>query len=76
LRQGAASSPGDWDLLAAMRGLKLPGAAHYRGPIDPALLDQILAERRFELGGRAWLRGFAEPAGTGAENGRGSGRTG
>ena len=35
LRQGAASSPGDRDLLAAMRGLKLPGAAHYSRPDRP-----------------------------------------
>jgi hypothetical protein len=69
LQQTAATSPGDRDLLAAIRGLKLPGAAGYLGPIDPALLGQALAERRFELGGLAWLRGFAERTDAGATQG-------
>jgi hypothetical protein len=73
LQQTAATSPGDRDLLAAIRGLKLPGAAAYLGPIDPAMLGRALAERGFELGGLAWLRGFAERTDAGATQGRGSG---
>ncbi|MGD9511148.1 MAG: hypothetical protein AB7I59_26275, partial [Geminicoccaceae bacterium] len=64
---------GDQDLLAAMRALKLPGAAPYRGPIDPDLLEHLLAERQFELGGRAWLQGMAEPEAAGTTAGRDTG---
>ena len=48
-------SPEEWDLIAAMRALKLPGAAPYRGPIDPGDLGRLLAERRFDGAGLAWL---------------------
>jgi hypothetical protein len=48
-------SPEEWDLIAAIRALKLPGAAPYRGPIDPGRLGQLLAERRFDGAGLAWL---------------------
>jgi hypothetical protein len=36
----------------------LPGGPPYRGPIDLPALDRALAQRRFDLGGMAWLRGF------------------
>lgn len=61
LQHGAAGSPGDQDLLAAIRARKLPGAAPYRGPIDPPLLDRVLAERGFDIAGLAWLQGFGRP---------------
>ena len=48
-------SPEEWDLIAAMRASKLPRVAPYRGPIDPGDLDQLLAERRFDGAGLAWL---------------------
>ena len=57
--------PEEWDLIAAIRALKLPGAAPYRGPIDPGQLDRLLAEHRFDDAGLAWLAGLrpahAEP---------------
>ena len=48
-------SPRKCDLVAAIRAAKLPGAAPYRGPIDPDRLDRLLAERRFDDAGLAWL---------------------
>lgn len=69
LQSGTVDSPGDMDLLAAIRARKLPGAAPYRGPIDPALLDRVLAEHRFDVAGLAWLQGFALPAPRGASDG-------
>ena len=50
--------PAEWDLIAAIRALKLPGAAPYRGKIDPGQLDRLLAEHRFDDAGLAWLAGL------------------
>ena len=58
--------PAEWDLIAAIRALKLPGAAPYRGPIDPGQLDRLLAEHRFDDAGLAWLAGL-QPAHAGPE---------
>ena len=58
LQRAEPASAADLDLLAAIRALKLPGAAPYHGPIDLELLDQVLAERRFDVAGLAWLAGF------------------
>ena len=52
-----------------IRARKLPGAAPYRGPIDPALLDRVLAEHRFDIAGLAWLPGFARSAPPGPRDG-------
>ena len=46
------------DLVAAIRALKLPGAAPYRGPIAPDLLAQALQGLGFDAAGLAWLAGF------------------
>jgi hypothetical protein len=48
-------SPEEWDLIAAIRASKLPGAPPYCGPIDPGDLGRLLAERRFDGAGLAWL---------------------
>ena len=58
--------PAEWDLIAAIRALKLPGAAPYRGGIDPGQLDRLLAEHRFDDAGLAWLTGL-QPAHAGPE---------
>ena len=58
--------PEEWDLIAAIRALKLPGAAPYRGGIDPGQLDRLLAEHRFDDAGLAWLAGL-RPAHAGPE---------
>ena len=59
------NNPAEWDLIAALRAAKLPGAAPYRGQIDPGQLDRLLAEHRFDDAGLAWLAGLrsahAEP---------------
>ncbi|MFZ1431688.1 MAG: hypothetical protein WAS21_33615, partial [Geminicoccaceae bacterium] len=47
------------DLAAAMLTLRLPGAAPYHGPIDLALLDQVLAPLRFDGPALAWLASLA-----------------
>ena len=54
----AGPGPGDleeWDLVVAIRAARLPGAAPYLGAIDPGDLDRLLAERRFDGAGLAWL---------------------
>ena len=56
--------PAEWDLIAAIRALKLPGAAPYRGPIDPGQLDRLLAEHRFDDAGLAWLASYPSSAAT------------
>ena len=48
----------DWDLVAAIRAVKLPGAAPYRGPIEPLLLVRALDGLGFDAAGMAWLAGF------------------
>ena len=48
----------EWDLVAAVRALKLPGGAPYRGPIDAALLAQALDGLGFDAAGLAWLAAF------------------
>ena len=58
--------PEEWDLIAAIRALELPGAAPYRGKIDPGQLDRLLAEHRFDDAGLAWLAGL-RPAHAGPE---------
>ncbi len=50
--------PEDWDLVAAIRALKQPGAPPYHGAIDSALLDQALDGLGFAFGGPAWLASF------------------
>ena len=57
----APKSPEEWDLIAAIRALKLPGAAPYRGPIDPGDLEPApgrapLRRRRPRLAGLAPAR--------------------
>ena len=52
----------DWDLVAAIRAAKLPGAAPYRGPIAPDLLAAALDGLGFDAAGMAWLAGL-RPAG-------------
>ena len=52
----------EWDLVAAIRATKLPGAAPYRGPIAPVLLAQALDGLGFDAAGLAWLAGFRPPA--------------
>ena len=47
-----------WDLVAAIRAVKLPGGAPYRGPIDAALLRQALDGLGFDAAGLAWLAAF------------------
>ena len=49
------TSPEEWDLVVAIRAARLPGAAPYLGTIDPGDLDRLLAERRFDGAGLAWL---------------------
>ena len=53
----------EWDLVAAIRAAKLPGAPPYRGPIEPALLAQALDGLGFDAAGMAWLAGFRPPSG-------------
>ena len=48
----------DWDLVAAIRAVKLPGAAPYHGPIAPDLLAQALNGLGFDAAGMAWLAGL------------------
>ena len=48
----------EWDLVAAIRAVKLPGGAPYRGPIDAALLAQALDGLGFDAAGLAWLAAF------------------
>ena len=60
--------PEEWDLIAAIRALKLPGAPPYRGAIDPGQLGQVLTEprlrcRRPRLAGRAAARAWRARAG-------------
>ncbi len=50
--------PEDWDLIAAIRALKQPGAPPYRGAIDPAQLEEALDGLGFAFGGLAWLANF------------------
>ena len=62
------SDPEEWDLVAAIRALKLPGAPPYRGAIDPGQLDQApgrapLRRRRPRLAGRAAARARRARAG-------------
>ena len=53
----------EWDLVAAIRAQKPPGAPPYRGPIEPVLLAQALDGLGFDAAGLAWLAGFgAAPA--------------
>ena len=54
----APKTPRNGTSIAAIRALKLPGAAPYRGPIDPGQLDRLLAEHRFDDAGLAWLAGL------------------
>ena len=51
-------SAADRDLMAAVRALKLPGAAPYHGPIAPDLLARALDGLGFDAAGLAWLAGF------------------
>ena len=56
--------PEDWDLIAAIRALKQPGAPPYRGDIDPAQLEEALDGLGFAFGGLAWLASLGQaPAG-------------
>ena len=48
----------EWDLVAAIRAAKLPGAAPYWGPIAPLLLVRALNGLGFDAAGMAWLAGF------------------
>ena len=48
----------DWDLVAAIRAAKLPGAPPYQGAIEPVLLGQALDGLGFDAAGMAWLAGF------------------
>ena len=73
LQRAEPASAADLDLLAAIRALKLPGASPYRGPIDPELLDRVLAERRFDVAGLAWLAGFGQFSAASAAGSRGPG---
>ena len=52
----------DWDLLAAIRAVKLPGAAPYRGPIPSDLLARALDGLGFDAAGLAWLAGLEATA--------------
>ena len=61
---GPRTAP-EWDLVAAMRALKLPGGAPYGGPIDPDLLEQALDGLGFDAAGLAWLAAFPPPAAAG-----------
>jgi hypothetical protein len=45
----------EWDLVAAIRAVKLPGSAPYHGPIDRKLLAQVLDGLGFDAAGLAWL---------------------
>ena len=54
-------SEADWDLVAAIRATKLPGAAPYPGPIDRELLAQALDRLGFDAAGLAWLASFRRP---------------
>jgi hypothetical protein len=58
----AETGVGYTEMEAAIRALQLPGAAPYRGPIDPGRLGQLLAERRFDSAGLAWLASLRPPA--------------
>ncbi len=58
--------PEDWDLVAAIRALKQPGAPPYRGAIDPAQLEEALDDLGFAFGGLAWLASL-RPAPAGPE---------
>ena len=56
LLDGAGAEDGaEWDLLAAIRAVKLPGTAHTDGPIDRKLLAQVLDGPGFDAAGLAWL---------------------
>ena len=52
----------DRDLVAAIRAVKLPGAAPYRGPIAPDLLLLALDGPGFDAAGLAWLAGLEAAA--------------
>ena len=68
------TSPEEWDLVVAIRAARLPGAAPYLGTIDPGDLDRLLAERRFDGAGLAWLAALrpahAEPGRVPTDPGR------
>ena len=50
--------PEEWDLVVAIRAARLPGAAPYLGATDRGDLELLLAERRFDGAGLAWLAGL------------------
>ena len=54
----APCSAAEWDLVAALRALRQPGAAPYRGPLDLAELERLLAPYPFDDAARAWLAGL------------------
>ena len=54
----APCSAAEWDLVAAVRALRQPGAAPYRGPLDLAELERLLAPYPFDDAARAWLAGL------------------
>jgi hypothetical protein len=58
---GPRTAP-EWDLVAALRALKLPGGAAYDGPIDRDLLARALDGLGFDAAGLAWLAAFPPPA--------------
>lgn len=55
------TSEADWDLVAAIRATKLPGAAPYPGPIDRELLARAPDGLGFDAAGLAWLASFRQP---------------